>query len=266
MLKIENVSLTFGRGTINEKQALKQVSLELKDDDFVTVIGSNGAGKSTLLNAVAGVYELDRGRIFLDDMNISFWPEYKRSRYIGRVFQNPLLGTAYAMTIEENLAMALMKDKSHGLQPGVSRKESAYLREQLARLDLGLENRMKHKVGLLSGGQRQALTLLMATLVMPKLLLLDEHTAALDPGSAQKVMEITRDIVGENHLCTLMVTHNMQQALSYGNRTIMMNEGQIILDIQGEERRNMTVEGMIELFSQKNHGEKLENDRMLLQP
>lgn len=265
MLKLENVSLTFGRGTINEKQALRNINLTLENNDFVTIIGSNGAGKSTLLNAIAGVYELDNGHIFLDDMDISFWPEYRRSRYIGRVFQNPLLGTAYAMTIEENLAMALMKDQKHGLQPGVSRKESAYLRDQLARLNLGLEDRMKHKVGLLSGGQRQALTLLMATLVTPKLLLLDEHTAALDPASAKQILAITQEIVGEHQLCTLMVTHNMQQALTFGNRTIMMNEGEVILDIQGEERRNMTVDGMVELFSQKNQGAKLENDRMLLQ-
>ena len=265
MLRIENLSLTFGHGTINEKKALKNISLQLEDDDFVTVIGSNGAGKSTLLNAIAGVYEQDQGRIWLDDRDISFWPEFKRSRFIGRVFQNPLLGTAYAMTIEENLAMALMKDKTHGLQPGVNRRERAYLQEQLARLGIGLEHRMKHKVGLLSGGQRQALTMLMATLVMPRLLLLDEHTAALDPASAKKIMQLTKDLVEENKLCTLMVTHNMQQALAYGNRTIMMNEGEIILDIRGDERRNMTVEDLVELFSQKNHGQRLENDRMLLQ-
>ncbi len=265
MLEIQHVSLTFGQGTINEKQALKNVSFTLKDGDFVTVIGSNGSGKSTLLNSISGVYEMDCGRIFLDDVDISFWPEYKRSRFVGRVFQDPLLGTAYAMTIEENLAMALMKGQQHGLQPGISSKESAYLKEQLSRLDLGLEDRMKDKVGLLSGGQRQALTLLMATLVMPKVLLLDEHTAALDPASARKVMELTREIVGKNQLTTLMVTHNMQQALSYGNRTIMMNEGGIILDLEGEERQNMTVEGLVELFNQKNQGEKLENDRMLLQ-
>ena len=265
MLKLENISLTFGKGSINEKQALKHISLTLEDDDFVTVIGSNGAGKSTMLNVIAGVYESDEGKIWLDDMNMTFWPEYKRSRYVGRVFQNPLLGTAYAMTIEENLAMALMKDKSHGLQPGVSRKESEFLKEQLSRLHLGLEDRMKHKVGLLSGGQRQALTMLMATLVMPKLLLLDEHTAALDPGSARQILQLTDEIVRENRLCTLMVTHNMQQALSYGNRTIMMHEGEIVLDIKGKERENMTVEKMIDLFSQKNFGQKIESDRMLLQ-
>lgn len=263
MLNIKGLSKTFGLGTINENPALSNISLSLSAGEFVTVIGGNGAGKSTLLHCIAGVYEVDRANITLDSMDITFWPEYKRSRYIGRVFQDPMKGTAYDMTIEENLAIAYAKDKPRGLKPGVNKLESKALREKLATLELGLENRMKHKVGLLSGGQRQALTLLMATIIEPKLLLLDEHIAALDPSAAQKVMRLTNDLVTQHRLCTLMITHNMKAALDFGSRTIMMHEGNIILDIQGEERGNMTVERLVDLFGQKS-GTKLDNDRLLL--
>jgi putative ABC transport system ATP-binding protein len=263
MLDIRGLSKTFGLGTVNENLALDNINLSLSEGEFVTVIGGNGAGKSTLLNCIAGVYEIDQGHITLDSMDITFWPEHKRSRYIGRVFQDPMKGTAFDMTIEENLAMAYAKDKPRGLKPGVSKLESKALRERLATLELGLEDRMKHKVGLLSGGQRQALTLLMATIIKPKLLLLDEHIAALDPSAAKKVMQLTHDLVTEHHLCTLMITHNMKAALDYGSRTIMMHEGKIILDIEGEERNNITVEGLINLFGKKS-GAELDNDRLLL--
>lgn len=263
MLKIEGLSKTFGQGSSNEKLALDHLRLALQAGEFVTVIGGNGAGKSTLLNCIAGVFEIDAGRILLDDKDITFWPEYKRSRYIGRVFQNPLQGTAFDMSIEENLAIAYAKGKPRGLQPGLNKSEYRIFRDRLALLDLGLEDRMKSKVGLLSGGQRQALTLLMATIVRPRLLLLDEHTAALDPAIAQQVLTLTRSIVAEHQLCTIMVTHNMKAALDYGSRTIMMHEGRIILDVQGSEREAMTVEGLVELFSRKS-GLELDNDRLLL--
>lgn len=263
MLKIEGLSKTFGLGSVNEKLALDKISLSLQPGEFVTIIGGNGAGKSTLLNCIAGVYEIDKGRILLDDQDISFWPEYKRSRYIGRVFQNPLQGTAFDMSIEENLAMAYAKGQRRGLQPGLNKSEIRLFRDRLALLDLGLEDRMQSKVGLLSGGQRQALTLLMATIVKPKLLLLDEHTAALDPSAAQKVLTLTRSIVEEQQLCAFMVTHNMKAALEYASRTIMMHDGRIILDLQGEERAQMTVDGLVELFSKKS-GIELDNDRLLL--
>lgn len=263
MLKVESLSKIFGKGSNNEKTALDKINLLLQEGEFVTIIGGNGAGKSTLLNSISGVYEIDQGRITLDSVDVTFYPEYKRSRYIGRVFQDPLRGTAYDMTIEENLAIAFGKGKPTGLRPGMTKKDIRLFRERLELLDLGLENRMKQKVGLLSGGQRQALTLLMATIVKPKLLLLDEHTAALDPTIARKVLNLTRKIVLEENLCTLMITHNMKASLEFGTRTIMMHEGKIILDLQGQERSNMTVERLIEQF-EKRSGAELDNDRMLL--
>lgn len=263
MLQVESLSKIFGKGSINEKLALDNISFTMEQGEFVTVIGGNGAGKSTLLNCISGVYETDEGRIILDSVDMTYMPEYKRSRYIGRVFQDPMMGTAYDMTIEENLAIAYTKNKPRGLRPGISKGEAKLFREHLALLELGLEDRMKQKVGLLSGGQRQALTLLMATIVKPKLLLLDEHTAALDPSIAARVLEITRQIVSKDKLCTIMITHNMKAALEYGTRTIMMHEGRIILDIKGKERDNMTVEGLIDLFGKKSSA-ILDNDRMLL--
>lgn len=263
MLNIGGVSKTFNQGTGMENHALNNIDLTIADGEFVNIIGGNGAGKSTLLNCIAGVHEVDAGTILLDNMDITYWPEYKRSGYIGRVFQDPLKGTAFAMTIEENLSMACVKGKSRGLQRGINKNDTRLFRENLARLELGLEDRLKQKVGLLSGGQRQALTLLMATIVKPKLLLLDEHTAALDPAIAKKVLQITREIVNEYQLSTIMVTHNMKAALEYGTRTIMMHEGKIILDLSGEERKEMTVEKLIELFGRKS-GTELDNDRLLL--
>lgn len=263
MLRIDRLSKTFGLGSINEKLALDNISLTLQPGEFVTVIGGNGAGKSTLLNCIAGVYELDQGHISLDSMDMTFWPEYRRSLYIGRVFQDPLKGTAFDMTIEENLAMAYAKCKPRGLQWGIGKQDEHVIKDHLARLGLGLEDRLKQKVGLLSGGQRQAITLLMATIVEPKLLLLDEHTAALDPSAARQVLQLTRDLVEQNHLCTMMVTHNMKAALDYGTRTIMMHDGRIILDISGDERKEMTVEKLIDLFGRRS-GEELDNDRLLL--
>ena len=263
MLKIEYLNKTFGHGSINEKLALDNIDLKLEVGEFVTIIGGNGAGKSTLLNCIAGVYEIDQGRIMLNSMDITFWPEYKRSRYIGRVFQDPLKGTAFDMTIEENLAIAYAKGKPRGLRRGITRADFSLFRERLALLDLGLEYRMKQKVGFLSGGQRQALTLLMATMAEPQLLLLDEHTAALDPAMAKKVLLLTREIVDNHNLCTIMVTHNMKAALEYGSRTIMMHEGKIIMDLQGEERENMTVELLIKQFGSRS-GTELDNDRLLL--
>jgi len=263
MLEIRGLSKTFSMGSINEKLAVDEVDLTLKAGEFVTIIGGNGAGKSTLLNCIAGVYEADKGSIVLDSMDITYWPEYRRSQYIGRVFQDPLKGTAFDMSIEENLAMAYAKGKPHGLQWGIRKADTKKFRDHLARLGLGLENRMKQKVGLLSGGQRQALTLLMATVVKPKLLLLDEHTAALDPSAARQVLYLTRELVEQHQLCTLMVTHNMKAALEYGTRTIMMHDGRIILDISGEERREMTVDKLIDLFGRRS-GQELDNDRLLL--
>lgn len=263
MLKINSISKTFGNGTGHEKPALDALSLTVEEGEFITIIGGNGAGKSTLLNCIAGVHEVDQGSILLDGMDITFWPEYKRSSYIGRVFQDPNKGTAFDMTIEENLAMASAKGKHRGLQAGIRKTDKHLFKEQLALLELGLEDRLKHKVGLLSGGQRQALTLLMSSIVKPKLLLLDEHTAALDPSIAKKVSQLTRDIVAKHGLSTIMVTHNMKAALEYGSRTIMMHEGQIILDLSGEERVHMTVEGLIERFGKKS-GTELDNDRLLL--
>ncbi|HZK24752.1 MAG TPA: ATP-binding cassette domain-containing protein [Oscillospiraceae bacterium] len=263
MISITGLSKIFGKGTINEKIALDNVYLSLAAGEFVTVIGGNGAGKSTLLNCIAGVYPVDAGQIVLNEVDITEMPEFKRSRWLGRVFQDPALGTAFDMTIEENLAIAYGKNKKRGLQPGITKKEMQYFSEQLVLLELGLEDRMKDKVGLLSGGQRQALTLLMAALVQPKLLLLDEHTAALDPVTAKKVLSLTKQIVKEHQLSTLMITHNMQEALDVGTRTIMMYNGQIMLDLQGEERAKMTVEKLVNQFEQRS-GSYLTNDRMLL--
>ena len=263
MLKIDNVTKIFNKGSVNEKVALRNIGLELGEGEFVTVIGGNGAGKSTLLNSISGVFGIDGGRILLDNADISREPEHKRSAFIGRVFQDPLMGTAFDMTIEENLAIAYARGKKRGLVPGISRADMAFFRERLALLELGLEGRMKEKVGRLSGGQRQALTLLMATIVKPKLLLLDEHTAALDPSIAAKVLQLTDEVVREHRLCTLMITHNMKAALDHGTRTIMMHEGRIIMDIQGEERSGKTVDWLIEQFSRKS-GTALDNDRMLL--
>ena len=263
MLDITGVRKTFNVKTVNERVALDGVSLHLEAEDFVTVIGGNGAGKSTLLNAIAGVWPVDSGSIVIDGRDITGMPEHKRAIVLGRVFQDPMMGTAATMQIEENLALAARRGDSRTLKTGITREERAAYRDQLAQLGLGLEDRMTAKVGLLSGGQRQALTLLMATLKKPKLLLLDEHTAALDPRTAAKVLELSEKIIRENHLMTLMVTHNMKDAIRYGNRLIMMNEGRIILDISGEEKKQLTIERLMEAFA-KASGETFVNDRMLL--
>lgn len=263
MLEIENLTKTFNKGSVNEKVALRDINMTLGEGEFVTVIGGNGAGKSTLLNCISGVFKIDGGRISLDHTDMSKTPEYKRSAFIGTVFQDPLMGTAFDMTIEENLAIAYSRGKTRGLTLGITKAESAFFRDRLALLNLGLENRIKEKVGRLSGGQRQALTLLMATIVRPKLLLLDEHTAALDPSIAAKVLKLTDDIVKDNNLCTLMITHNMKAALDHGTRTIMMHDGRIIMDIKGSEREGVTVDWLVEQFSRKS-GTALDNDRMLL--
>ena len=260
MLKINNISKTFNPGTVNEKKALSDLSLHLQKGDFVTILGSNGAGKSTLFGAIAGSFPVDAGDIRLDGKNITSQPDYKRSKYIGRLFQDPLKGTAPNMTIEENMALAYMRASSHTSPFSmISRADRADFRERLAQLELGLENRMDHPVGLLSGGQRQALTLLMATLVTPKLLLLDEHTAALDPATAEKVLALTERIVRENGITCLMITHNIPSALSLGNRTIMMNNGSIVMELSGEERANMTTEKLLKAF----HEQGMSNDRIL---
>ncbi len=264
MLSLEHIKKTFHPGTVNEKCAMRDLSLHLKEGDFATIIGSNGAGKSTMLNAIAGSFYVDEGSIFLNGKNITFEEEYKRSRMIGRLFQDPLKGTAPHMTIEENLALAYLR-ASRGSIPfsRISKRDKAFFKEQLSLLEMGLEDRMKQPVGILSGGQRQALTLLMATLVPPKLLLLDEHTAALDPGTAEKVLDLTRKIVEKNHITCLMVTHNMQQALELGNRTLMMDDGNIVLDVEGQERMDMTVSALLEKF-RIGAGKALDNDRILL--
>ena len=262
MLDIINVKKTFNKGTINEKKALNGINLHLNEGDFVTVIGGNGAGKSTTLNMIAGVYPIDSGKIEIDGVNISRDPEYKRAKYIGRVFQDPMLGTAAGMEIQENLALAFRRGKKRGLGWGIKSSEKDGYREALARLGLGLEDRMS-KVGLLSGGQRQALTLLMATLKKPKLLLLDEHTAALDPKTAAKVLSLTEELVSENNLTTLMVTHNMKDAIAIGNRLIMMNNGKVIYDVAGEEKKKLTVDDLLIKFTEAS-GEELSNDRMML--
>ncbi len=263
MLTISHLSKTFNPGTVHEKQALRDLSLHLAPGDFVTIVGSNGAGKSTLFNAIAGVFLPDRGTVTLDGRDITLLPDYKRSRDIGRMFQDPLKGTAPGMTIEENLALAYLR-ASHRKSPfsRVSRADREEFRGALAQLGLGLEDRMRQPVGLLSGGQRQALTLLMATLVTPKLLLLDEHTAALDPATAEKVLELTQTIASRHHLTCLMITHNIRSALELGNRTIMMNNGDIVLDLAGEQRQGMTVDGLLDLFRKKT-AQSLDNDRIL---
>ncbi len=263
MLDLTNVRKTFNTKTIDEKIALDGLNLHIDDGDFVTVIGGNGAGKSTMLNAIAGVWAIDSGSIVIDGTDVTHLPEYRRAAFLGRVFQDPRIGTAATMQIEENLALAARRGEKRTLKPGITREERNLYREKLAALGLGLENRMTAKVGLLSGGQRQALTLLMATLKKPKLLLLDEHTAALDPRTAQKVLQLSETIVQENRLMTLMVTHNMRDAIRYGNRLIMMNNGKIILDIADEDKKRLTVEDLMEAFT-KASGEEFANDRVLL--
>ncbi len=263
MLVLDRITKVFNPDTINEKIALSDLSLHINPGDFVTVIGGNGAGKSTLMNAITGVFEPDDGTITLDGENITHLSEHKRAKYFGRVFQDPMLGTAPDMEIQENLSLAYRRGKKHGLGWNISQKEKTIYREQLSRLGLGLENRMTVKAGLLSGGQRQALTLLMSTLVRPKMLLLDEHTAALDPKTAEKVLTLTNEIVGEDNLTTLMVTHNMQNAIDYGNRLIMMWDGKIILDISGEDKKKLTVESLLDAFSRAS-GSAFANDRALL--
>ncbi len=262
MLVLENISKTFNPGTINEKKALDGLNLHLKPGDFVTVIGGNGAGKSTMLNAVAGVWPVDNGHIVLDGKDITALPEYKRAGLIGRVFQDPMMGTAPNMQLEENLALAKRRGKRRGLRWGVTASEREEFHDLLKSLGLGLEDRMTAKVGLLSGGQRQAVTLLMAVMMEPKLLLLDEHTAALDPGTAAKVLELSDAIVQKDHLTTLMITHNMSDAIRHGNRLIMMSEGHIILDIEGEEKKKLTKKQLIDLFAMK--GASIDSDEVLL--
>ena len=263
MLELKEIYKTFNPGTINEKRALNGVSLTLADGDFVTVIGGNGAGKSTLLNAVAGVWPVDSGTIAIDGIDVTHLPEHKRAQYIGRVFQDPMMGTAATMQIEENLALAARRGKARGLKAGITASERKEYRELLKILDLGLEDRLTAKVGLLSGGQRQALTLLMASLVKPKLLLLDEHTAALDPKTAAKVLDATEKIVQRDRLTTLMITHNMRDAIAHGNRLIMMYEGRVAVDVSGEEKKNLTVEQLLSLFSQASGSDEAD-DKLLL--
>ena len=263
MLKLQNISKTFNKGTACAKQAINNLSLQLNPGDFVSIIGSNGAGKSTVFNAIGGSFLVDSGHIFLENEDITFMSEHKRARQIGRLFQDPLRGTAPNMTIEENLALVYLRANKHRSIFGITNKERDFFRTKLAELDLELENRLKSKVGLLSGGQRQALTLLMATMITPKLLLLDEHTAALDPATADKVLTLTEKIVAAGQITTMMITHNIASALTLGNRTVMMNNGQIILDISGEERTKMTVPQLLELFKEKSQV-TLDDDRILL--
>jgi len=263
MLDILNVEKTFNPGTINEKKALNGINLHLDEGDFVTVIGGNGAGKSTMLNMIAGVYPVDCGSIVIDGIDVTDLPEYKRAKYLGRVFQDPMTGTAADMQIEENLALAARRGKRRTLLPGITAKERAEYKELLKILDLGLEERLTAKVGLLSGGQRQALTLLMATLKKPKLLLLDEHTAALDPKTAKKVLDITEEIVAKENLITVMITHNMADAIRVGNRLIMMHEGQIVVDVRGEEKKKLTIEQLLQMF-EASSGSKLTSDKVML--
>lgn len=265
MLSLKQISKTFNPGTVNEKKALQKVSLELAEGDFATIVGSNGAGKSTLFNAITGAFFVDEGQIILAGENITYQKEHIRSKVIGHLFQDPLKGTAPNMTIEENMALAYLRatTASHAFFSRISNKEKQMFKEQLSLLDMGLEDRMKQPVGLLSGGQRQALTLLMATMVTPKILLLDEHTAALDPATADKVLALTRKIVAERNITCLMVTHNMHQALELGNRTLMMDSGSIVLDVSGEERAKLTVEDLLQQF-QIQAGKQLDNDRILL--
>lgn len=265
MLTLKKISKTFNPGTVNEKKALDRVSLELADGDFATIVGSNGAGKTTLFNAITGAFYVDEGRIILAGEDITYRKEHIRSKEIGHLFQDPLKGTAPHMTIEENMALAYLRAStaSHAFFSRISGKEKQMFREQLAQLDMGLEDRMRQPVGLLSGGQRQALTLLMATMVTPKILLLDEHTAALDPATADKVLDLTRRIIAERKITCLMVTHNMHQALELGNRTLMMDGGNIVFDVQGEERDRLSIDDLLRQF-QNSAGKSLDNDRILL--
>ena len=263
MLNVQNITKTFNAGTVNEKTALRGVDLHMEEGQFVTVIGGNGAGKSTLLNAVAGVWTVDQGHIIIGGVDVTYLPEHKRAKYIGRVFQDPMMGTAATMQIDENLALAMRRGKRRTLRRGIGRAERAEYQEMLKILDLGLEDRLTSKVGLLSGGQRQALTLLMATLQKPKLLLLDEHTAALDPKTAAKVLDATERIVGKDHLTTLMITHNMKDAIVHGDRLIMMYDGRIVIDVSGEEKKKLTVPQLLKLFS-KASGSDEADDTLLL--
>lgn len=263
MLKIESAVKTFFIGTPNEHTALDHLSLSLKEGEFVTIVGSNGAGKSTLFNAVCGTFMLDAGAVILDGKDITYQPDYRRAKTIGRVFQDPMKGTAPNLTIEENLALAYSRKKKPLFSPAITSSEMKLFREKLAEMDMGLEDRMKTKVGLLSGGQRQVVTLLMCTMNVPKLLLLDEHTAALDPQTSEKIMQITDKIVSDNNITTMMITHNLTSALKTGTRTVMMDSGKIILDIGGEERKGMTLNDLLEMYSQKSK-KQFDNDRMLL--
>ena len=262
-LELIDITKVFNPGTVNEKTALSGLSLTLEEGDFVTIIGGNGAGKSTMLNAIAGVWPLDKGKVIVDGTDITALPEHKRALYLGRVFQDPMNGTAATMNIEENMAIALRRGQKRTLRGGVNNKDRELFRKHLKTLDLGLEDRMTSKVGLLSGGQRQAITLLMASLKQPKLLLLDEHTAALDPKTASKVLEISERIITENHLTALMVTHNMKDAIAYGNRLIMMDNGNIIYDVKGEEKKNLHVKDLLAKFEEVS-GTEFANDRMML--
>lgn len=263
MLDIIDVRKTFNSGTINEKKALNGINLHLDEGDFVTVIGGNGAGKSTMLNMIAGVYPVDCGSIVIDGIDVTRLPEYKRAKYLGRVFQDPMTGTAADMQIEENLALAARRGKRRTLRSGITKKERAKYKELLKVLDLGLEDRLTAKVGLLSGGQRQALTLLMATLNKPKVLLLDEHTAALDPKTAKKVLDITEEIVKKNNLKTIMITHNMADAIRVGNRLIMMHEGRIVVDVKGEEKKKLTIDQLLQMF-EASSGSQFTSDKVML--
>lgn len=263
MLDIIAVEKTFNPGTVNEKKALNGIDLHLDDGDFVTVIGGNGAGKSTMLNMIAGVYPVDCGRIVVDGVDVTRLPEHKRAKYLGRVFQDPMTGTAADMQIEENLALAARRGQFRGLRSGITSKERKEFKEILKILDLGLEERLTAKVGLLSGGQRQALTLLMATLKKPKLLLLDEHTAALDPKTARKVLDITEEIVAKDNLMTIMITHNMADAIRIGNRLIMMHEGRIVVDVKGEEKKKLTIEQLLQMF-EASSGTQMTSDKVML--
>ena len=263
MLELHNVKKTFNKGTINEKKALQGLELTLQSEDFVTIIGGNGAGKSTTLNAIAGVWPIDSGKIYIGGDDVTKLSEHKRAKYLGRVFQDPMTGTATTMSIEENMAIAARRGEKRGLSWGITHQERDTYREMLKALDLGLEDRLTSKVGLLSGGQRQAITLLMASIKKPKLLLLDEHTAALDPKTAAKVLEISDKIIAENHLTAMMVTHNMKDAIVHGNRLIMMHEGKVILNISGEEKKKLTVEDLLHQF-EKVSGEEFANDKALL--
>ncbi len=263
MLDIINVEKTFNPGTVNEKKALNGINLHLDEGDFVTVIGGNGAGKSTMLNMIAGVYPVDCGNIVVDGVDVTHLPEHKRAKYLGRVFQDPMTGTAGDMQIEENLALAARRGERRGLRSGITSKERKEYQELLKLLDLGLEDRLTAKVGLLSGGQRQALTLLMATLKKPKLLLLDEHTAALDPKTAKKVLDITEEIVARDSLMTIMITHNMADAIRVGNRLIMMHEGRIVVDVKGEEKKKLTIEQLLQMF-EASSGAQMTSDKVML--